>query len=55
MNSVVELQQDRAEAIHELAGYLLASESGVTRSIADKISELAALIQEDLLIALDAS
>lgn len=55
MNEVIELQQSRMEAIHDLVGYLLASECGVARAIAEKISELAALSQEDLQIALDAS
>ena len=55
MNEVIELQQSRLEDIHELAGYLLSSESGVARAVAEKISELAALSQEDLQIALDAS
>lgn len=55
MSEVIELQQSRMETIHELAGYLLAGECGVARGIAEKISELAALSQEDLQIELDAS
>lgn len=53
MNKSIEIQQGRAETIQDLAGYLLSSESGVICSLAERIIELAALVQEDLQIALD--
>lgn len=53
MKKPIEIQQGRAEAIQDLAGYLLSSESGVISSLAERIIELAALVQEDLQIALD--
>lgn len=53
MRISIEAQQGRAETIQDLAGYLLSSESGVVCSLAERIIELSALVQEDLQIALD--
>jgi len=55
MNETIEQQLDRAARIEKLVGPLLACESEQTRSIAEEVSTLAALIEEDLRLALDAS